>query len=46
MEALGTADLDFLNGLIRQLTNVSSPKEQIDERGLNFLLSAEPAMPV
>ena len=39
MEALGTADLDFLNGLLRQLTNVSSPGEQIDEGGLNFMVS-------
>jgi hypothetical protein len=39
MEALGTSDLDFLNGLLRQLTNVSSPGERIDERGLNFMLS-------
>jgi hypothetical protein len=39
MEALGTADLDFLNGLLRQLTNVSSPGEEIDERALNFMVS-------
>ena len=39
MEALGTADLDFLNGLLRQLTNVSSPGEQIDEGALNFMVS-------
>jgi hypothetical protein len=39
MEALGTADQDFLNGLIGQLGNASSNGRQVDEQGLNFMLS-------
>src|ERR1700704_1936088 len=39
MEALGTADQDFLNGLLGQLANASTRGSQIDERGLNFMVS-------
>ncbi len=39
MEALGTADVRFQDGLIRQLANVGSQGSEIDERGLNFMLS-------
>ena len=36
-QALGTADLEFLTGLIRQLANTGSKGSQIDD--LNFMLS-------
>ena len=39
MEAVGTADWDFLDGLLGQLANAGSQGRQIDERGLNFMLS-------
>jgi hypothetical protein len=39
MEALGTADLDFLNGLLRQLTNLSTNRGEVNERDLNFMLA-------
>ncbi len=39
MEALGTADRDFLNGLIYQLGDASGIGRQLDEQGLNFMLS-------
>jgi hypothetical protein len=39
MEALGTADIDFVNGLLEQLANAGSQGRQIDEGGLNFMLS-------
>jgi hypothetical protein len=39
MEALGTADHDFGLGLLRQLANAGSQGKQIDEGGLNFMLS-------
>jgi len=39
MEALGTADLNFQNGLISQLANVGSQGSDLDEKGLNFMLS-------
>jgi hypothetical protein len=38
-EALGTADFDFLNGLLAQLVNVSSQGQEISERELGFILS-------
>ena len=37
MEALGTADENFLEGLLQQLAMVSGPEG--DERGLNFMLA-------
>jgi hypothetical protein len=39
MDALGTADLDFFNGLLNQLASAGSQGRQIDERELNFMLS-------
>ena len=39
MEAIGSADHDFYNGLINQLVNAGSQGRQIDERALNFMLS-------
>jgi hypothetical protein len=38
MRALGTTDLDFYNGLIRQLLNASKEKE-LSEGATNFMLS-------
>ena len=37
MEALGTADESFLEGLLQQLAMVAGPEG--DERGLNFTLA-------
>jgi hypothetical protein len=39
MEALGTADSDFARGLLQQLANADTKHKQIDEGGLNFMLS-------
>ena len=39
MEALGTADPYFLNGLLGQLANVGTQGRAVDERGLNFMLA-------
>jgi hypothetical protein len=39
MEALGSADIDFVQGLLGQLVNASSRDGQIDQAGLNFMLS-------
>ncbi len=39
MEALGTTELDFLRGLLGQLANAGSQGGQVDEDGLNFMLS-------
>src|SRR5262245_43789609 len=39
MDAMGTADLNFLYGLIPQLINVNSKGDETDPRGLNFMLS-------
>jgi hypothetical protein len=39
MEALGTVGSDFANGLLRQLINAGSHGREIDEDGLNFMLS-------
>jgi hypothetical protein len=39
MEAMGTTDADFLEGLLGQLANAGSQGRQVDERGLNFMLS-------
>jgi hypothetical protein len=39
MDALGTADLDFFKALLDQLARAGSKGGQIDERGLNFMLS-------
>ncbi len=39
MEAIGTVELDFLDGLLKQLTNVGTQGQKVDERGLNFMLA-------
>ncbi len=39
MEAFGTAELDFLDGLLGQLTNVGTDGQKVDEQGLNFMLA-------
>jgi hypothetical protein len=39
MDALGSADGDFLDGIKYQLANASGHGQDIDERGLNFMLS-------
>ena len=38
-EALGTADLDFVEGLVRQIADAAAPDRQFDEAKLNFVLS-------
>jgi hypothetical protein len=40
MEALGTADVDFVDGLVDQLIAVSSHYGAVNESQLNFMLSA------
>jgi hypothetical protein len=39
MHALGTTEPEFVNGLLNQLANVASKRGEMDEDGLNFLLS-------
>ncbi len=39
MEALGTVELDFLDGLLGQLANAGTQGRVVDERGLNFMLA-------
>jgi hypothetical protein len=39
MEALGTKDLDFMGGILRQLGDVVRHGAIVDERELNFMLS-------
>ena len=39
MEALGTANYDFARGLLQQLANADTKDKQIDQGGLNFMLS-------
>ena len=39
MDALGTADIDFFDGLLRQLANAGSQGKKVDESTLNFMLS-------
>jgi hypothetical protein len=39
MEAVGTTDFSFIGGLIRQLANACSQGREIDESGVNFMLS-------
>ena len=38
MDALASADKHFLNGIKNQLANASAHGQDIDERGLNFML--------
>jgi len=39
MDALATADGEFLNGIADQLANASAHGQNTEERGLNFMLS-------
>jgi hypothetical protein len=39
MDALASADKDFVNGIASQLANASGHGQDVDERGLNFMLS-------
>jgi hypothetical protein len=39
MEAIGAKDLDFLDGLLKQLVNAGTQGKTADEHGLNFMLS-------
>ncbi len=39
MKAVGTADDNFLDGLLGQLANAGSKGREVDERGLNFMFS-------
>src|SRR5262249_19184537 len=39
LEAVGSLDADFLDGLLKQLANVGSLGRSIDEEGLNFMLA-------
>ena len=39
MEAIGVADIDFLNGLISQLCEANSRNGKIEQRDLNFVIS-------
>jgi len=36
---IGTADLDFYNGLVNQLANAASTRQKVSERTLNFMLA-------
>jgi hypothetical protein len=46
MQAHGTADADFFDGLLGQLASVSAPGKKPDERALNFMLAMiKPASP-
>jgi hypothetical protein len=44
MEAIGTTDIDFFNGLIGQMINASTQGKKPDERTLNFMLAAVKAI--
>ncbi len=39
MEAIGTVELDFLNGLLKQLVNAGSQGQEAEEASLNFMLA-------
>ena len=39
MEAIGAKDLDFLDGLLKQLFSAGTQGRTADEHGLNFMLS-------
>ena len=43
-DALGSADVDFTNNLLRQLASASC-KDGVDERGLNFMVSVKGIQP-
>lgn len=44
MQALGTTDFEFCDGLLGQLINAGTQGEEIDERGPNFMLSVVQAI--
>jgi hypothetical protein len=39
MDAIGTADSEFMDGLLKQLVNAGTQGRTVDENGLNFMLS-------
>jgi hypothetical protein len=39
LEAVGSGDFDFLDGLLKQLCNMGSTGRSVDEDGLNFMLA-------
>jgi hypothetical protein len=39
MEAIGTMDFDFVDGLVRQIVDAGSQGREVNERWLNFMLS-------
>ena len=39
MDAFGSADQEFVDGVLRQLANTGSHGKEVDEGGLNFLVS-------
>jgi hypothetical protein len=39
MDAIGTADSEFMDGLLKQLVNAGTQGHTVDENGLNFMLS-------
>jgi hypothetical protein len=39
LESIGSTDVDFMDGFIRQVINVGSQGSEPDENGMNFLLS-------
>ncbi len=39
LDAFGTRDEDFLDGLIRQLANAGTPGKNVETKGINFMLS-------
>jgi hypothetical protein len=39
MDAFGSADREFVDGVMSQLANAGSHGKEVDEGGLNFLVS-------
>jgi hypothetical protein len=39
MEAMGTTDADFTNGILKNIANIASPGQEIDEGACNFVLA-------
>ena len=39
MDALGTTDMDFFNGLVDQLARATADGAEVNEKGINFMLS-------
>src|SRR4051812_10069218 len=44
MEALGTTNFDFMDGLLTQLSNAGTQGRKPDGRGINFMLSVVQAV--